>query len=207
MIDHDALRRIRTDRGLSQRRLAAGAGVDPLTIKRLEGGADAGDLPLRVIGQLADCLAVPLQDLLSRPTAPAPNDLTRSVGAAVLAHGRTTITGLADALAATVDDVTTAVAQVNALLTAAGMSIARHQDEVWLVPLIDTRTAAAADRPLTLAEARLLRRIHRGEDVRRKLSKPDREFILPALLRRGLVADHGDGPSAAPYVAASLSST
>ena len=131
-----------------------------------------------MIGQLADCLAVPLQDLLSRPTAPAPNDLTRSVGAAMLAHGRTAITGLAEALAATVDDVTTAVAQMKALLTAAGMSIARHQDEVWLVPLVDTQAAAPADRPLTFAEARLLRRI-----------------------------DHGDGPSVTSGVAASLFST
>jgi len=80
----------------------------------------------------------------------------------------------------------------------------RHQDEVWLVPLITTAEAAPAERPLTLAEARLLRRIHRGEDVRRKLSKPDREFILPALQRRGLVVDYGDGPVPAPHVATSL---
>jgi len=204
VINPDALRRIRTDRGLSQRRLAAATGVDPLTVKRLEGGADAGDLPLRVVGQLAGCLGVPVQDLLRQPTAPAPDDLARSVGAALLAHGRTTVTGLADALRATVDDVATAVAQLDAHLARAGMSLARHQDEVWLVPLVVTEKAAPADRPLTLAEARLLRRIHRGEDVRRKLTKPDREFILPALQRRGLVADHGDGPVLKPHVAASL---
>ncbi|SFK51160.1 hypothetical protein [Geodermatophilus ruber] len=84
------------------------------------------------------------------------------------------------------------------------MSVARHQDEIWLVPLVDTARTAPADRPLTLAEARLLRRIHRGEDVRRVLSGPDRQFVLPALLRRGLVVDHGAGPVVTPHVAASL---
>jgi transcriptional regulator with XRE-family HTH domain len=204
VIDPDALRRIRTDRGLSQRRLAIAAGVDPLTVKRLEGGADPGDLPLRVVGQLADCLGVPMQDLLSRPTAPAPDDLVKSVGAALLAHGRTTITRLAVALGATVDDVAVAVAGLDAHLAAAGMSVARQHDEVWLVPLVDTTKAAPADRPLTLAEARLLRRVHRGEDVRRVLSKPDREFILPALQRRGLVVDHGNGPFPTTQVTESL---
>jgi transcriptional regulator with XRE-family HTH domain len=204
VIDPDALRRIRTDRGLSQRRLAEAIGVDPLTVKRIEGGADPGDLPLRVLEQLAGCLAVPVQDLLRTRTAAAPDDLVQAVGAALLAHGRTTITRLASALSGTVDDVTHAVAGLDAHLAAAGMSVARHHDEIWLVPLVDTERTAPADRPLTLAEARLLRRIHRGEDVRRKLTWPDREFILPALQRRGLVVDHGNGPVPAPHVAASL---
>src|SRR4051812_39888413 len=55
-------------------------------------------------------------------------------------------------------------------------------------------------RPLTLTEARLLRRIHRGEDVRRSLTKSDRELVLPALLRRDLVGD-GDGDGDGPVVA------
>jgi DNA-binding XRE family transcriptional regulator len=204
VIDPDALRRIRTDRGLSQRRLAEAIGVDPLTVKRVEAGAGAGDLPLRVLAQLADCLAVPVQDLLRTRTGVAPDDLVQAVGAALLAHGRSTITRLAGALSTTVDDVATAVAELNAHLAVAGMSVARHHDEIWLVPLVETPEAAPAGRPLTLAEARLLRRIHRGEDVRRKLSKPDREFILPALQRRGLVVDHGDGPRLAPRVSAAL---
>ena len=36
-------------------------------------------------------------------------------------------------------------------------------------------------------EARLLRRIHRGEDIRRSMSRADRELTLPRLLRLGLV--------------------
>jgi hypothetical protein len=150
-----------------------------------------------VLEQLAGCLGVPVQDLLRTRTATAPGELVQAVGAALLAHGRTTITPLACALSAT-------VAGLDVHLASAGMSVARHHDESWLVPLVDTAKAAPVDRPLTLAEARLLRRIHRGEDVRRKLTKPDCEFILPALLRRGLVVDHGDGPVAAPRVAASV---
>jgi hypothetical protein len=152
-------------------------------------------------------LPSPCGDLLRTRAAAAPDDLVQAVGAALLAHGRTTITCLAGALSVTVDDVAAAVAGLHAHLAAAGMSVARHHDEVWLVPLVDTAKTAPADRPLTLAEARLLRRIHRGEDVRRKLSKPGREFIFPALQRRGLVVDRGDGPAVAPHVATSLGLT
>lgn len=41
--------------------------------------------------------------------------------------------------------------------------------------------------PLTYQQARLLRRIHRGEDVRRSLTKTDRELTLPSMMREGLV--------------------
>ncbi|WP_309232912.1 helix-turn-helix transcriptional regulator [Blastococcus sp. TML/C7B] len=99
----NAVRRLRTDRGLSQRRLAAAIGVDPLTVKRLEAGADPGDLPLRVIERLAHTLAAPLQDLLlPQHRAGEDTQLGPAVGAALLAHGRTTVTALATALHATV---------------------------------------------------------------------------------------------------------
>jgi transcriptional regulator with XRE-family HTH domain len=205
VIDPQALRHLRTDRGLSQRRLAATAGVDPQTIKRLEDGADDGALPLRIVERIADTLAAPVQDLLRQDKATdGGTELTAAVGAALLAHGRTTVGNLATALGATVENVASAVTELNAQLVGAGMSVARHHDEVWLVPRRRTPDAVAADRALTLAEARLLRRIHRGEDVRRVLSKPDREFILPALLRRGIVVDDGDGPVLESHVAASL---
>jgi transcriptional regulator with XRE-family HTH domain len=205
VIDPDALRRLRTDRGLSQRRLAAAIGVDPLTVKRLEDGADAGDLPLRVLERLSHVLGAPVGHLLRQDEATDDSvDLTAAVGAALLGHGRTTITTLAAALDSTVDEVSAAVTALESRLSAAGMAVARHHDEVWLVPVVPTPDTLAAARPLTLAEARLLRRIHRGEDVRRKLTRPDREFILPALQRRGVVVDEGDGPIPAPKVVASL---
>lgn len=40
---------------------------------------------------------------------------------------------------------------------------------------------------LTIREARLLRRIHRGDQITRNLSNTDRQFILPALIKGGLV--------------------
>ncbi|MBN1093447.1 helix-turn-helix transcriptional regulator [Blastococcus sp. TML/M2B] len=201
----NAVRRLRTDRGLSQRRLAAAIGVDPLTVKRLEAGADPGDLPLRVIERLAHTLAAPLQDLLlPQHRAGEDTQLGPAVGAALLAHGRTTVTALATALHATVAEVTEAIEALNYQLPDAGIAVSRHHDDVWLVPHVHTPADVAADRPLTLAEARLLRRIQRGEDVRRKLSRTGRELTLPALHRRGLVEDHGDGPVLAAHVATSL---
>jgi transcriptional regulator with XRE-family HTH domain len=42
-------------------------------------------------------------------------------------------------------------------------------------------------RPLDHNAARLLRRIHRGEDIRRRMSRVEREITLPELINRGLV--------------------
>ena len=47
--------------------------------------------------------------------------------------------------------------------------------------------------PLGHNSARLLRRIHRGEDIRRTMSRTERELILPPLVRQGLVAVRADG--------------
>lgn len=192
MIDPARLRQLRHDRGLSQRRLAASSGVDPLTIQRLEAGADTGDLPLRVLTRIADTLSVHARELLnedSDPPKPADSDLAARIGAALLAHGPTTITSLATALDATIDALEAALPILRQALTASGMTVARHGEAVSLAPAKLTRTTAAAERALTLGEARLLRRIHRGEDVRRSLSFDERQFVLPALLRRGLIND------------------
>jgi transcriptional regulator with XRE-family HTH domain len=195
VIDPEALRRIRTDRGLSQRKLAAAIGVDPLTVKRVEDGADAGDLPLRVVERLVTTLGTDLQNLLRRgqPSSDT-DDLFATVGATLLAHGRTTITKLATALATSSREIVSAVMALDAQLAAAGISIARHHDDLWLVPRTAPAEGTSSDRPLSIAEARLLRRIHRGEDVRRALSSIDRQFTLPALQRRGLVDGTGSGP-------------
>lgn len=47
--------------------------------------------------------------------------------------------------------------------------------------------------PLGYNAARLLRRIHRGEDIRRTMTRTDRELTLPNLMRRGLVVARSDG--------------
>jgi transcriptional regulator with XRE-family HTH domain len=47
---------------------------------------------------------------------------------------------------------------------------------------------------LDLAQARLLRRIQRREDVRRSLGRDERELVLPHLVRIGLVSVSRGGP-------------
>jgi transcriptional regulator with XRE-family HTH domain len=194
MIDVPRLRRLRHHRGLSQRQRAAAIGVDPLTVKRLETGAATGDLPLRVLGRLADTLGVTPAQLLAAPDdeeqQPTPTKLVADIGATLLACGRTTITALADTTNTTPADVTTALSQLAATLRPGGIAIARYGDEVWLAPTtVGAARPATATRPLRADQARLLRRIHRGEDIRRKLNKTGRELVLPALLNQGLIDD------------------
>jgi transcriptional regulator with XRE-family HTH domain len=126
MIDGDVLLARRTDRGLSQRQLGKLVGVNAMTIHRIEHGSDASELPLAVLGRLADALDVDPGALLlgrrdssSGAAAPPPSDLDPT--------------------------------------------------------------------PLDRNAARLLRRIHRGDDIRRTMTRADREITLPALINRGLV--------------------
>lgn len=58
--------------------------------------------------------------------------------------------------------------------------------------------------PLDHNAARLLRRIHRGEDVRRTMSRSERELILPQLVRQGLITLRAGAPQLAPLAASSL---
>src|SRR5215211_869134 len=72
----ETLRRLRTERGLSQARLAARAELDPSTVNQIERGArEASPATLR---KLADTLNVSIADLLEDPSpkaqAPLPLD-------------------------------------------------------------------------------------------------------------------------------------
>lgn len=192
MIDAAALRRHRIDRGLSQRQLAAAIGVDPLTVKRIEDGADPGDLPLRVLQRLTTTLGASPAQLLAAATDPTDDyDLAEAIGATLLATGRTTLDDLARGLSVSCAAVVAAVEALGPRLHAVGMTLARHHDTVWLAPRQPHVTNTAARRPLTIPEARLLRRIQRGENVAGTLSNADRQFTLPALQRRGLLCADG----------------
>ncbi|WP_141014467.1 helix-turn-helix domain-containing protein [Nocardioides sambongensis] len=212
MIDTTHLRVLRTDRGYSQRNLAKAAGVDPATIRRVEDGADPGDLPLRVLDRIATALGVPPATLLRPPDQTGPDDhpvpgtgrptdtsaersrrLRQRIGSTLATTGTTL-----SALAATLDTpIETVEAELEALtdhLHALGISLARHGETLRLNPLNvhppATATPAASAHPtgpMNVNQARLLRRIQRGEDVRRSLSKTDREITLPNLARTGLV--------------------
>jgi transcriptional regulator with XRE-family HTH domain len=143
MIDACILLARRTECGLSQRKLAKFAGVNAMTIKRIEDGGDASELPLAVLGRLADALDTEPAELL-------------------LLRGDT---GAAAASASP--------------------------------PALDAA-------PLDHNAARLLRRIHRGDDIRRTMSRADREITLPSLVNRGLVEMTPNGAFLTPDVAASL---
>jgi transcriptional regulator with XRE-family HTH domain len=143
MIDARILLARRTERGHSQRKLAKLAGVNGMTIKRIEDGSDPSELPLAVLGRLADALDIEPADLLLR---------RRRTGAVAAA-----------------------------------------------APPPDLDTA-----PLDHNAARLLRRIQRGDDIRRTMSRADREITLPSLVNRGLVKMTPSGAVLEPDVAASL---
>jgi transcriptional regulator with XRE-family HTH domain len=60
-----ALQKIRTLAGRSQRGLAKSVGVSYQTIRRIELGGDAGDVPLRVLDAIATALRTTMPELLS----------------------------------------------------------------------------------------------------------------------------------------------
>jgi len=140
VINAVALSQTRTERGLSQRKLAKLVGLNFQVIRRLEMGGDDGNLTLRDFDQLCRSLDVPPTALLQDPS-------TRT--------GDT-----------------------------------------------DPRTDAVE---LDLGQARLLRRIQLGEDVRRSLSTDEQQLVLPTLCRLGLVrTERGGRLTMTPQGAADL---
>jgi transcriptional regulator with XRE-family HTH domain len=123
VINPNTLRHHRTLAGLSQRGLAKTAGLGPLGIKRIEDGADAGRLPLAVVGRIADAVGVTIDQLLDQ--VPAPTGGTAG-------------------------------------------------------------TTPPNPEPLSYNQAKLLRRLHRGEDITRRLTRADRELTVPSMLKTGL---------------------
>ena len=67
--------------------------------------------------------------------------------------------------------------------------------DVTIQQLLDTHTAATASsvdslpqpEPLNYHQAKLLRRLHRGEDITHRLTSADRELTLPSMLRSGII--------------------
>jgi len=68
------LKRLRTERGLSQAKLAARADVDPSTVNQIERGAREANVP--TLRKLAAALDVSLAELLGE----APSDSKRTRG-------------------------------------------------------------------------------------------------------------------------------
>lgn len=61
----DRLRKLRTERGMSQAKLAVKAGMDPATLNRLEQGK--GNPNLRTLERVAGALGVGVAELLETP--------------------------------------------------------------------------------------------------------------------------------------------
>lgn len=187
MINTTRLRTLRVDRGYSIRSLAKTAGVDHQTIRRLETGANPGDLPLRVLDRIASALGVTPATLLATKRDVGQHDLQQRIGSLLLSCPGITTTTIATSLATPIETVEEALPALVEALAEVGLTVARHGDTLRIVPLGVHSTRDADTRPMTLNEARLLRRIHRNEDIRRSLSKADRELTLPRLIRTGLI--------------------
>lgn len=140
MINTQLLITKRTEAGLSQRQLAKHAGVNRETIRRLEHGADASQLPLGVVIRIAAAIEIEAPALLDHDAA--------------VAH------------------------EAN--------PAAAHLDRS----------------PLDHNAAKLLRRISRGEDIRRTMNRSERELVLPALLKRGLAEVSSSGVTTTSVVLA-----
>jgi transcriptional regulator with XRE-family HTH domain len=132
VINPAALAAARTNRGLSQRKVAVLVGINYQQIRRIEAGGDDGNLTIRDFERLCAALQVPPSELLVAPD---------------------------------------------------------HQGG-------DLSAGQEGSGDLDAPAARLLRRIQRGEDVRRSLSQTERELLLPALRRRHLVRIPGAAPPA-----------
>jgi transcriptional regulator with XRE-family HTH domain len=69
----------------------------------------------------------------------------------------------------------------------------------------DGRSSVHLDEsPLHHDSARLLRKVHRGDDIRRTMSKVERELILPALIHSGFVTMSVSGAAVTGLVALGL---
>jgi len=68
------------------------------------------------------------------------------------------------------------------------------------LPDVTTSAASTTDVGLDLNQARLLRRLHRGENIQHSLTRADRELTLPNLIRSGVVVLHAGQPSLSALV-------
>jgi transcriptional regulator with XRE-family HTH domain len=205
LIDSGRLRHLRLDRGLTQRKLAAACGVVPLTIHRIEHDGNAGDLPLRVVQQLAAALGTDINALLDEPARSATEgDIVRRLGTVLFSQHHVADTELADTLGITLEELNVGLAALAASASTVGMTLLRNDGRNWLAPQQDRAAPTAPARSLTTAEARLLRRIQRGVDVRRRLTRAERQTVLPALLRLGILEATATGLRLSGPAAAAL---
>jgi transcriptional regulator with XRE-family HTH domain len=130
LIDADALARLRSERGLSQRALGAEAGLNPVVISTLERGRNHADLTLRQLQRIAGALGVAPSSLLAKegwsgdPVEAKPEDAIVEA-ALVCTDAATTTTDLATALNWPLKRVTQALQALERRLGVTGQRLHR----------------------------------------------------------------------------------
>lgn len=199
LLDGARIRTLRHAAGLSARELARRLGVSPTSIAHLETGTNHGELPLRLLAELAQTLAVSPSELLTRsddhPPHPAEDD--RTVEAALLIAGAPTSTReLADALGWSLARIRAAIDRLHARLVHTGLRVhdcgwQRHALRPATEHLTDHQQHALhrlgpIHRGLTAQTAALLRLVaeqHAGETTLRHVTNSQR-VALQSLLKQ-----------------------
>jgi transcriptional regulator with XRE-family HTH domain len=96
------------------------------------------------------------------------------------------------------------LAVVSRIADAVGVTIDQLLDQVPATAGGTSATTLPNPEPLSYNQATLLRRIQRGEDITRRLTRADRELTLPSMLKAGLVDTTATGILCRDDVAASL---
>lgn len=137
MLDARTIRRRRGELGLSRRAVARHLGVSGGIIAGIEEGTNHEDLPLRLVGRLAELLAVHLPNLLIGPEVEdreAPGDKLKRLGALLrTADEPVAPETLADVLDWSLGDVSETLAQVDCTLRTVGMRLHHGPDGVEVV--------------------------------------------------------------------------
>lgn len=171
-LDAGLIRRRRGELGLSQRALGRRLGVSSLTVGRIESGDNGEELTLRMLGRLAEALALDPRDLIADTPAPAPaapSAALSSVGSLLAAaDGPVAEATLTDALGITAADTDRLLAELDAALRPVGLRLHRHERHASIV-------SSAADRDVDALE-----RLLRGQHATAGLSATDASMLFRA---------------------------
>lgn len=79
------------------------------------------------------------------------------------------------------------LAAVARIADAIGITIDQLLDQTASPAGVASCTALPEPEPLNHNQAKLLRRLQRGEDITRRMTRADRELIIPSMMRGGII--------------------